>query len=229
MAALRHQRIFFQIVLGPSLNELFSIFFGEAADNHNGNLGRGGIALEALEYFKASHPWQEQVQKNQVEWFPRGGEQSGFAILRANHLIARSLQGALVFVAHSETVINQEYFHRKHRPCLVYRRPVTGALETLLAVRLHYGVQCTKDKRASACFENFSWVGLTFSAGSLFSAGRLGSLLEHRKLNLLFDRIDAVDEHAHAIPQTVGFSRALANNLARRFVVRVAFIAIIGA
>lgn len=47
---------------------------------------------------------------------------------------------------------------------------------------------------------------------------------EDGKLDLLVDRIDAVYEHAYAIAQTVGPARALADDLARRFVISIAVV-----
>ena len=45
-----------------------------------------------------------------------------------------------------------------------------------------------------------------------------------RELNFLLYRIDAVDANAHALSEAKGFARALADDLARVFVVGVAVI-----
>ena len=51
-------------------------------------------------------------------------------------------------------------------------------------------------------------------------------LFEHRELNLLLHRIDPVHQHPHAIAQAVGLPRALADDLARGFVVGVAVVSV---
>ena len=49
-------------------------------------------------------------------------------------------------------------------------------------------------------------------------------LFEHRELDLLLNRIDAVDQHAHAVAQAIGLARTLADDLAGGFVVGVAVV-----
>src|ERR1019366_7235983 len=55
-------------------------------------------------------------------------------------------------------------------------------------------------------------------------SGPLWLLFEHRKLDLLLHRIDAVHQHAHAVAQAIGFARTLADDFARGFVVGVAVV-----
>jgi hypothetical protein len=56
------------------------------------------------------------------------------------------------------------------------------------------------------------------------SGWALRLLFEHRELNLLLHRIDAVDQHAHTVSQAIGLARTLADDLARGFVVGVAVV-----
>src|ERR1700687_4651585 len=53
---------------------------------------------------------------------------------------------------------------------------------------------------------------------------RLLSLFEQRELDLLLNRIDAVDQHAHTISQAVCFAGVLADDLARGFVESVVVV-----
>src|SRR6266536_1625815 len=53
---------------------------------------------------------------------------------------------------------------------------------------------------------------------------RLRLLFHNRELNLLLHRIDPVHQHPHAIAHAIGLARALADDLARRFVVSVAVV-----
>ena len=49
-------------------------------------------------------------------------------------------------------------------------------------------------------------------------------MLEHRKLDFIFHRIDAVHEHANSLSQTVSHAGVLSDDLARILVVRVVVI-----
>src|SRR5580700_2064997 len=60
------------------------------------------------------------------------------------------------------------------------------------------------------------------SRSSFSLLGSLWLFFEHSKLNLLFDRIDAIDQHADLLSQAVDLAVALADDLARVLVKSIA-------